>query len=80
MTTTTKIALAVELAERHMLDNGFRSGPCLGARTIGPSSAEIWEVEFAYEGLLERSPTTDPASIMLAVNLKDEEVTTEELM
>jgi hypothetical protein len=39
-----------------------------------------WEVEFAYEGLADRSPTTDPSSIVLLVDLKTEEVTTVSLM
>ncbi len=80
MTRTTKIALAVESAERHLTDNGYRHGPCLGARTVGPTSCDVWEVEFAYEGLLERSQTTDPASIVQAVHLKNEEVKSLKLM
>jgi YD repeat-containing protein len=80
MSTTTMIELAVEAAERFMAKNGYASGTCLGARLTGESMAENWEVEFAYDGLEDRSQTTDPPSIVLLVNLKTEEVSTAELM
>jgi hypothetical protein len=80
MSTTTKIELAAELAERSMAKNGYGHGPCLSVRLTSGASQDKWEVEFAYEGLTDRSATTDPASIVLLVNLKTEEVTTVELM
>lgn len=79
MSTITKIELAVELAERMMKDRGYRHGSCLGARLINGAS-ETWQVEFAYEGMTDRSATTDPPSIVLAVNLSSEEVQPVELM
>ena len=80
MSTTTKIELAVEVAERSMAKDGYGHGPCLSVRLLGDSSNDKWEVEFAYEGLMDRSPTTDPSSIVLLVDLKTEKVTTVELM
>jgi len=80
MSTITKIELAAEIAERSMAKDGYGHGPCLSVRLIGDSSTDKWEVEFAYEGLTDRSPTTDPCSIVLLVDLKTEDVTTLELM
>jgi hypothetical protein len=80
MSTTTKIELAVEIAERSITNDGHGHGPCLSVRLVGDSSKDQWEVEFAYEGLADRSPTTDPSSIVLLVDLKTEEVTTVSLM
>ena len=80
MSTITKIEHAVEVAERSMAKDGYGHGPCLSVRLIGDSSNDKWEVEFAYEGLIDRSPTTDPHSIVLLVDLKTEEATTVELM
>lgn len=79
MSTITKIELAVELAERMMKDRGYGHGACLGVSLID-GAAEIWQVEFAYEGMTDRSATTDPPSIVLAVNLSSEEVRPVELM
>ena len=74
------IELAVEVAERSMAKDGYGHGPCLSVRLMGDSSNDKWEVEFAYEGLMDRSPTTDPNSIVLLVDLKTGVVTTVELM
>lgn len=79
MGTVTKIELAIELAERMLRDRGYGHGPCLGARLIDGSSDQ-WEVEFAYEGLSDRSETTDPSSMRLSVDLTSEVVKTAELM
>ena len=80
MSTITKIELAAEIAERSMARDGYSHGPCLSVRLKGGASEDNWEVEFAYEGLTDRSTTTDPASIVLLVHLKTEEVTSVELM
>jgi len=80
MSTITKIELAVEVAARSMANDGYGHGPCLSVRLMGDSSKDKWEVEFAYEGLTDRSPTTDPSSIVLLVDLKTEVVSTVELM
>jgi len=80
MSTITKIELAAEIAERSMAKDGYGHGPHLCVRLVGDSSKDKWEVEFAYEGLADRSPTTDPCSIVLLVDLKTEEVTTISLM
>ena len=80
MSTITKIERAVEVATRSMSNDGYGHGPCLSVRLMGDSSKDKWEVEFAYEGLTDRSPTTDPSSIVLLVDLKTEEVSTVELM
>ena len=79
MSTITKIELAVELAERMMKDRGYGYGICLGA-SLKDGASESWQVEFAYEGMTDRSSTTDPPSIILAVNLTSEEVQPVELM
>ena len=80
MSTITKIEMAVEVAERSMAKDGYGHGPCLSVRLIGDSSKDKWEVEFAYEGLADRSQTTDPSSIVLLVDLNTEEVSTVNLM
>jgi hypothetical protein len=80
MSTTTKIELAVEVAERSMVKDGYGHGPCLSVRLVGDSLKDRWEVEFAYEGLTDRSQTTDPSSIVLLVDLKTEEVSAVNLM
>ena len=80
MSTTATIELAVDVAERFMAKNGYAHGPCLGAGLKGESLAENWEVEFACDGLKDRSKTSDPASIILLVDLRTEEVSTVELM
>jgi len=80
MSTITTIELAIEVAERFMKKSGYACGACLGAKLMGESTAENWEVEFAYDGLKDRNQTTDPPSIVLLVNLKTEEVRTVELM
>lgn len=80
MSTITTLELAVELAERSMRKEGYGHGPCLGARLRDDSLTTKWEVEFAYEGMENRSKTTDPASIMLLVDLVSEEVHCVELM
>jgi hypothetical protein len=79
MSTTTKIELAVELAERMMRTQGYGHGVCLGA-SLQKGETDIWCIEFAYEGLDGRSETTDPPSIVLSVNLSSEEVRSVELM
>ncbi len=79
MSTITKIEMAVELAERMMRERGYGHGPCLGA-TLQKGSSDKWEIEFAYEGLADRSETTDPPSMLLSVDLQTEEVKTLELM
>lgn len=80
MSTITKIEDAVEAAERFMATNRYGHGQCLSVRLKGDSSEDHWEVEFAYEGLADRSPTSDPPSIVLLVDLKSDEVSTVELM
>ncbi|QDU86891.1 hypothetical protein Pla175_02450 [Pirellulimonas nuda] len=79
MATTAKIALAVEIAERSVAENGYRHGPCIAARMVG-ATTDRWEVELAYDGCTGRSATTDPPSIVLKVDLDTEQVTSVELM
>ena len=80
MSTTTRIELAAETAEDFMAKEGYCHGPCLSVRLLGTSIDDKWEVEFAYEGLTDRSATTDPPSIVLLVDLKSEQVKSLELM
>jgi|GEM_PF-992806 len=80
MSTITKIEQAVEFAGNFMAKDGYGHGPCISVRLKGDSNDDNWEVEFAYEGLTGRSPTTDPPSIVLLVSLKTEEVNPVELM
>ncbi len=79
MSAITKIETAVELAERIMRERGYGHGPCLGA-TLKKGSSDKWEIEFAYDGMSDRSETTDPPSIVLSVDLRSEVVETVELM
>ncbi len=79
MSTITKIETAVELAKRMMRERGYDHGPCLGA-TLNKGSTDKWQVEFAYDGMSDRSETTDPPSIVLSVDLRSKEVETVELM
>lgn len=80
MSTTTSIETAVDIAEQFMEKNEYRHGACLSASLKHESGSDDWEVEFAYEGLANRSQTSDPPSIILIVNLKTEEVRSFELM
>ena len=80
MSTTTRIELAAEAAEAFMAKRGYGHGPCLAVRLQGASTDDKWEVEFAYQGLTDRSATSDPPSIVLLVDLKSEEVSSLELM
>jgi hypothetical protein len=80
MSTTTRIELAAETAERFMTKEGYGHGPCLAVKLQGESADDKWEVEFAYEGQVDRCATSDPPSIILLVDLKSEQVTTLELM
>ena len=80
MSTTTRIEAAVDVAEQFMGKNGYVHGPCLSASLKSDVGPDEWEVEFAYEGLVDRSQTSDPPAIVLMVNLKTEEVRTVELM
>ena len=80
MSTTTKIALALEIAERFMAESGYSHGLCLGAKKREPATSDHWEVEFAYDGLVDRSPTADPPSILLLVDLEREDVRPIDLM
>lgn len=73
MSTITKIELAVELAERMMKQRGYKHGTCLGAK-LEKGDEDLWHVEFAYEDMVDRSKTTDPPSILLAVKLSSAEV------
>lgn len=59
---------AIKRAEKFLTDEGHRYGICLGAEVKLNYPRETWEVEFAYEGMQERSHTTDPPSIVIAVN------------
>lgn len=80
MSTITRLEMAVEIAERTMRKDGYRHGPCLGATLRRDAATEQWEVEFAYEGMENRSKTTDPPSIVLVVDLNSEKVQSVNLM
>ncbi|TWT98163.1 hypothetical protein Pla108_23200 [Botrimarina colliarenosi] len=71
---------AIAVAENYMRDSGYKHGPCIGCRPIGPTGTLFWEVEFAYKGKTERSETADPPSIMLKVNTSTKEVRSVYLM
>ena len=79
MSTITRIEMALDLAERMMRKEGYGHGPFLGV-TLQKGATDLWEVEFACEGMSDRSETTDPPSIVLTVDLNSEELKTVELM
>ena len=58
---------AIELASAFIINEGNRHGRCLSAQIVSHYKNETWEVEFAYDGMEERSPTTDPPSLIIAV-------------
>lgn len=58
----------------------FDHRPRHSVRQVGDSSKDKWEVKFAYEGLADRGPTTDPSSIVLLVDLTTEVATIISLM
>lgn len=60
---------ALEKSLTYMSKNGYQHGPCLGISSRGDIDGGRWSVEFAYAGLTERSPTTDPPSIVLLVDI-----------
>ena len=55
---------AIEIAEAYITGAGYAHGP----RICTELTKGNWRIEFAYEGLTERSPTTDPPSILLEVD------------
>lgn len=71
---------AIKLAVDFLADDSYRHGKCLSAEIASGYEEETWEVEFAYEGLDERSETTDPPSIVIVVDLKGENVRLASLM
>ena len=79
MTNITNRDQAVSVAKAHRRKKGYREGAYLGAKQIC-SNENKWEVEFAHYGLTERSPTTDPESIRLEVDLTTKEVKSIDLM
>ncbi len=71
---------AVATAVEFMSKNGYRHGSCINVVQSNIESDEQWEVELAYDGLHDRSPTSDPPSIKLDVNIRSGKVTPIELM
>jgi hypothetical protein len=71
---------AIELASAFMTKDGYQHGKCLSAEIAPRHESETWEVEFAYEGMEERSPTTDPPSIVIAVESESREARLATLM
>jgi hypothetical protein len=71
---------AIKLAEDFIAREGYRHGKCLGAEVRSNCEERTWEVEFAYEGLQERSQTTDPPSIVIAVDFKGQNLKLRSMM
>lgn len=71
---------AIKLAMDHLSNDGYRHGKCLSAEIVSGYDEVTWEVEFAYEGLDSQSETTDPPSIVIAVDFKGENVRLASLM
>jgi len=80
MNATTSEQLAISIAEQHLQSGGFCCGPCIGALSIGSTDTSLWEIEFAHVGLTSRSPTTDPESMRVQVNLTTKEARSIDLM
>jgi len=59
---------AIMEAERFMTSGGHEHGKCLRAEVSPKYSSATWEIEFAYAGMDDRSPTTDPPSIVIIVD------------
>lgn len=77
---TTKKNDVIAIAIEDMIDHGYKHGPCIECRQIGSEDSTSWEIEFAYEGEVRRSKTTDPPSIALRVNSSTKEVSSVDLM
>ena len=71
---------AIKVAVDFLGNDGYRHGRCLSVEIVSGYDVETWEVEFAYEGLDKRSETTDPPSIVIAVDFKCENVRLASLM
>lgn len=71
---------AIKLAADFLGDNCHRHGGCLSADIASTYDEPTWEIEFAYEGMNERSETTDPPSIVIAVDFKGNNVRLATLM
>jgi len=71
---------AIKLAVNFLSNDGYKHGRCLSAEIVSGYDEETWEVEFAYEGLDSRSETTDPPSIVIAVDSKGKNVRLASLM
>ncbi len=77
MNTVTSRERAIEIAFKHMADQGYKHGPVIEAKV---STTGRWIVELAYDGLCDRSETSDPPSIVLSVGQSENDVKSLELM
>jgi hypothetical protein len=71
---------AIKLAVDFLGHDRHRHGKCLSAEIASGYDEPTWEIEFAYEGLNERSETTDPPSIVIAVDFNGNNVRLATLM
>ena len=71
---------AIEQASAFITKDGYLHGACLAAIVSNRYEEETWEVEFAHEGMSERCQTTDPPSILIAVNSKTKDTKLVSLM
>jgi len=75
--TSTSRERAIEIVFKHMADQGYKHGPVIEAKE---STTGRWIVELAYDGLCDRSETSDPPSIVLSVGQTDSDIKALELM
>jgi hypothetical protein len=80
MNSMTNQDQAIAIALEDMAAGKFRHGPVIQSRPLGNSESKFWEVELAHHGETGRSETTDPASIVLRVNVETGEVSSVDLM
>jgi len=76
----TKQDQAIAFALNDMKAGKFRHGPVIQSRPIGNADSKFWEIELAHYGEHGRSETSDPASIVLRVNVETGKVSSIELM
>lgn len=62
-----------------MVNESINRPFCRGTK-LQSGTADVWEVEFAREGMSGRGETTGPSSLVLSVDLGSEQVKAVELM
>jgi hypothetical protein len=71
---------AILAAEEYMKLRNCGFGPCIAVVCKSTNEKQVWELEFAYEGMQTRSDTADPPCILLKVDMTGSSVSAVELM